>query len=281
MPANSRSPRWLLPLWLASCCLILPAQVHRVDPDKTVTLEIAGATAAYSLDSFLVDARAANGIVLVSGIHPGTTHVVVVTPSGVQSFEFLVTTPPPIYPAGFVMPVGSADQQQTGSYEGRYYSSPSQVQNQFDFMKANGDDWTRVHLVTTNLLGPLEQGLPRAALSSASYEIYTPQRDITLLDRYVDESQLTITGSIVRGFHMTDDNWFVHAGYTSVVMFDGLFLPLQPELVVGGGYRYLVTDNSSLTGSFYHIQIPSSDPLGRSGNVVDLRYKYSRGRATG
>jgi hypothetical protein len=111
-------------------------------------------------------------------------------------------------------------------------------------------------------------------LSSASYEIYKPERDITLLDRFVDESQLTINGSIIRGFHMTDDGWFVHAGYTSVVMFDGLFLPLHPELVVGGGYRYQLTDNTSLTGSFYRIQIPTSDPMGRTGNVGDLRYKY-------
>jgi hypothetical protein len=53
---------------------MLPAQVHKVDPDKTVTLEVAGATAAYSLDSFLADATAANGIVLVTGVHPGSTH---------------------------------------------------------------------------------------------------------------------------------------------------------------------------------------------------------------
>jgi Carboxypeptidase regulatory-like domain len=253
---------------------MLPAQVHKVDPEKTITFEVAGATAAYSVDSTLAEASANNGIVSVIGIYPGTTHVIVITPSGVQTFEFLVTTPPPIYPRGFVMPAAFADSGQSGSYEGRYYSSPAQIQSQFDFMKVSGDNWTHFHLVETNLLGPLGLGLSRAALSSATYEVFTPRRDITVLDKFVDESQLTINGSIVRGFHMTDGNWFVHGGYTSVATFDGLFLPLQPELVVGGGYRYPVTENTSITGSFYRIDIRASDLLGRSGNVGDLRYKY-------
>ena len=250
------------------------AQVHKVAPEKTVTFEVPGATAAYSLDSSLADASASNGVVSVVGINPGTTHVVVVAPSGIQTFDFLVTTPPPVYPTGFVMPVAFTEMGQTGYYEGRYYSSPSQIQNQFDFLKTQGANWTHVHLVETNLLGPVDPALSRVALSSASYEIFTPQRDITLLDKYVDESQLTINGEIVRGFHMTDGNWLVHAGYTSVATFDGLFLPLQPELIAGGGYRYPLTENSSITGSFYHVDVRASDLRGRSGNIGDLRYKY-------
>ena len=275
MPGNSQFPtKWLLPLWLASCCLMLRAQVHKVDPQKTITFEVAGGTAAYSLDSLLAEATASNGVVSVTGIAPGNTHVVVVTPSGIQTFEFLVTTPPPYYPPGWIPPVSFGDINQTGYYEGRYYSSPSQIQNQFDFLKVLGDNRTHVHLVETDFLGTLDPRLSRVAISSASYQITTAQRDITLLDKYLDESQLTINGSIVRGFHMTDGNWFVHAGYTSVVTFDGLFLPLQPELVVGGGYRYPLTENSSITGSFYHLEIRPSDLLGRSGNIGDVRYQY-------
>ncbi len=267
--------KWLSPLWLVSCCLLLPAQVHKVDPKKTITFELPGATAAYSLDSFLADATADNGLVSVTGNQPGTTHVMVVTPSGVQTFEILITTPPPNYPPGFVMPVNGPEVGESGYYEGRYYSSPAQIQNQVDFTKVHGEDRTHVHIVETTLVGPLEPGQPRFALSSATYQIVTPRRDITLFDKYVDESQLTINGSIVRGFHMLQDNWFVHAGYTSVATFEGLFLPVQPELVVGGGYRQPLTANSSITGSFYQIQVPASDLLGRSGSIGDLKYKYS------
>jgi hypothetical protein len=267
--------RWLAPVWLVSCCLLLPAQVHRVDPQKTITFEVAGATAAYSLDEALAEATAENGLVSVTGKQPGTTHIVMITPSGVQTLEVLVTTPPPHYPPGFVMPVNFSELAQSGYYEGRYYSSPAQIQNQLDFLKIHGDDRTHVHLVETNLVGPLERGQPRVALSSASYQFVTPRREITLIDKYVDESQLTINGSIVRGFHMEQDNWFVHAGYTTVAAFQGLFLPIQPELVLGGGYRYTLTENSSITASFYHMRIPASDLIGHSGSVGTVSYKYA------
>jgi hypothetical protein len=254
---------------------MLPAQVHRVDPQKTITIEVAGATAAYSLDASLAEATADNGLVSVTGNQPGPTHVVAITPAGVQTLEVLVTTPPPHYPPGFVMPVSVAEMAQSGYYEGRYYSSPAQIQNQLDFLKIHGDDRTHVHLVETNLVGPLARGQPRIALSSASYQIVTPRRDITLFDQYVDESPLTLNGSIVRGFHIRQDNWFVHAGYTTVAAFQGLFLPTQPELVAGGGYRRAFTANSSITASFYHVQIPASDLIGHSGSIGTVSYKYS------
>src|SRR5437762_1407082 len=139
------STKWLARVCLVSCCLTLPAQVHRVDPQKTITFEVAGATAAYSLDEFLADATADNGVVSVTGKQPGTTHIVVVTSAGGQTFEVLVTTPPPHYPPGFVMPVSAAQLAQSGYYEQRYYSSPAQFQNQVDFLKINDDDRTHVH----------------------------------------------------------------------------------------------------------------------------------------
>jgi len=56
-------------------------------------------------------------MVSVEGKQPGTTHVVVITTLGVQTFEVLVTTPPPHYPPGFVMPVNVAELAQNGYYE--------------------------------------------------------------------------------------------------------------------------------------------------------------------
>jgi len=276
VPGNSIFPnKSPATLWLVSCCFLLSAQIHKVDPKKTVAFEVPGATAAYSMDAFFAEATAENGLVSIQGNNPGTTHVMVVTPAGVQTFEVLVTQPPPQYPAGFVMPVSATERGESGYIEGRYYSSPAQVQTQLDFLRIQGDDWTHVHVVETDLIGQLDQGQPRVALSSASYEVATPLRDIAIFDKYFDESPITINGSIVRGFHMTQDNWFVHAGYTSVATFDSLFLPFQPELVAGGGYRYPLTTYSSLTGSLYDIRIPGSDQLGRSGIIGDLKYRYS------
>jgi Carboxypeptidase regulatory-like domain len=268
-----RNSAWAL-LCLVLCCLLLPGQVYKVDPDKTITFPVDGASAAYTLDGFFAEASAENGVVSVEGKVAGDTHVVVVTPAGTQTFEILVNLMPPIFPPGFVAPTSGPEPAQSGYYEGRFYSYPAEIQNQIDFLKVNGDNWTHMHVVETNLLGAVEEGQSRVALSSATYEVATADRDITLLDKYVDESQLTINGSIIRGFHLMEGNWFGHVGYTSVATFDGLFLPVQPEFVAGGGYRYPLTENSSLTGSFYQIMIPFSDQSGHSGSIGDLRYHY-------
>ena len=279
MPGNSpfRNRRhtalWRAPLALFLCCLLLPGQVYKVDPHKSITFQVDGATAAYTLDEFFAEATAENGVVTVEGKVAGDTHVVVVTPSGAQTFEILVNLMPPVYPPGYVPPTTGAEPAQSGFYEGRYYSNPAEIQNQIDFMKIGGDNWTHFNVVETNLLGAVED-LPRVALSSATYEIATADRDITIFDKYLDESQLTINGSIIRGLHLREGNWFGHVGYTSVETFEGLFLPVQPEFVAGGGYRYPITENSSLTGSLYEVRVHASDRLGRSGTIGDVRYQY-------
>jgi hypothetical protein len=45
--------------------------------------------------------------------------------------------------------------------------------------------------------------------------------------------------------------------------------------MIEGGYRYSLSEHSSLTGSLYDFSVPSSDSVGRSGMVGLLTYKYS------
>ena len=275
MRGNSLFPnRWRVLLWVFPCCLVLPAQILTVDPQKNISFDVAGATAAYSLDASIAEASAENGRVSIAGIIPGKTHIVVISASDVQTFELLVTTPPPHYPPGFAMPIDGQEATQSGDHEARYISSPGQIQDQLDFVKIHGNDRTSVHIVETHLVGPIELGQPRTALSSLSYQVITPRRNITLVDQYVDESPLTLNGAIVRGFHMRQDNWFLHADYSSVFAFQGLFLPTQPELAAGGGYRHSLTESSSVVASYYHFQIPASDTIGHSGDVATLSYRY-------
>lgn len=190
MPENSlfrnhgRTALWRVPLALLLCCLLLPGQVYKVDPHKTITFPVDGATAAYTLDEFFAEAAAENGVVTVEGKVAGDTHVVVVTPSGNQTFEILVNLMPPVYPPGYVAPTSGAEPAQSGHYEGRYYSNPAEIQNQIDFMKINGDNWTHINVVETNLLGA-DQDLPRVALSSVTYEIATKNRGNNYLDKSV------------------------------------------------------------------------------------------------
>jgi hypothetical protein len=68
---------------------------------KTIEFPVAGATAAYSLDTNIVEASATNGLVAIAGKSPGSTSVVVVTAAGVQTIAVTVPVPPPTLPPGF------------------------------------------------------------------------------------------------------------------------------------------------------------------------------------
>src|SRR5579863_2876240 len=91
---------------------------------KRIEIPVAGATAAYSLDSSIVEATATNGTVTIDGTGPGSTNVVVVTATGIQTLPVVVPQPPPSYPPGFVPPGGEGSTGERGSYEFRYSSNP-------------------------------------------------------------------------------------------------------------------------------------------------------------
>src|SRR5579863_6972301 len=120
--------RRLIAFWLFIPFVVLQAQTYRVESLKTITVEVPGATAAYSLDTTFADATAENGKVTISGKIHGTTHVVVVTPSGAQPLEVQVTDPPIKYPPGFINPLMFQAGVQNGYYETGYNSSAGLLQ---------------------------------------------------------------------------------------------------------------------------------------------------------
>ena len=270
-------PSRLAPLWLVLICGALPGQTYRVESSHTITVDVPGATAAYALDATYADAAAQNGVVRITGKIHGTTHVVVVTPAGTQPFEVVVVDPPVKYPPGFLNAIEYGSEKENGFSESRYTSVPGQVQSQLDFSRRQEDTTIHTHVVATRMFGDLLADEARSQISSAYYEISTPDRDITILDKYLEESPLGIRGSILRGVHYSQDGWFLHAGYTSVAAFDGLFLPAKAEDAIEGGYQYTLTEHSSLTGTYYYFRVPSSDLVGQSGSVGLLTYDYSLG----
>src|SRR4029077_6507177 len=98
---------------------------------------------------------------------------------------------------------------------------------------------------------------------------------ITLLDQLMNNSPLTVEGSIVRGFHLRLGNLLFHAGYTSATTFENLILPSQKERVVGLGYRLSVGKGSLITPNIYYF--PGNQASGTSmqrGAVASLVYDY-------
>jgi hypothetical protein len=129
-----------------------PAQAPlSVGYQKVLQVQMPSATAAYSLDSNIVEASASGGFVEIVGKRPGTTNIVIVTPTGVQSLPVTVPAPPPVLPPGFEPPAREGGAAEHGSYEIRYNTNPGQITNSLTMQRNEGTSFERLQLVDANL----------------------------------------------------------------------------------------------------------------------------------
>ena len=239
---------------------------------KRIQLPIAGATAAYSLDSTVVDASAANGVVEVLGKAPGSTNIVVVTPAGVQTLAITVPVPPPVLPPGFEPPE-HMNAAETGNYEFRYNSDPAQITNSVELKRTEGKSFTRMQVVNANLFSANGSG-SAVSFPFVSYQIRRSETDMTLIDKNVGNTPLTLDGFIVRGFHLRQGPWEFHGGFSSIATFQGLFLATDREYSAGVSRLFKLDDDNSLQANAYYFQNPENQRLVSSnGAVASLAYR--------
>jgi hypothetical protein len=239
---------------------------------KTLQLPIAGATAAYSLDSNIVDATAANGIVEIVGKGPGSTNIVVVTPAGAQTLAVTVPVPPPILPPGFEPPERQGTGE-NGTYEFRYNSDPSQITNSIELKRTQGKSFTRMQVVNANLFSA-NSATSVVGFPFLAYQISRPATDVTFVDKVVGLSPLTLDGFMVRGFHLRQGDWEFHGGFTSIATFQGLFLTTDREYTAGVSRLFHIDDRNSLEANAYYFQNPPSQrAFSSNGGVGSLVYR--------
>lgn len=243
------------------------AQTVALDYQQVATRAIAGATAALSLDPSRVGASAQNGVLTLVGRGPGATNVIVVVGERTETLLVVVGEPPTIVPRGMWSAGGRHDA--SGLYEVRYGSDPGMLQGHLRLSRREGERFTELSVGSAATMGN-SVGSP-FSVPLASYTVRTPDREITLFDRAVTNSSLTISRSNIRGLHWTQGPWRVHAGYSFFGNFEHLLLPTSKEAVVGAGYRYRLTPRSSLTPHLYYFDVASDRR--RSGLLGSLRYE--------
>ena len=239
---------------------------------KRIQLPIAGATAAYSLDSTIAEASAASGAVEILGKSPGSTNIVVVTAAGVQTIGVTVPVPPPVLPPGFDPPERQGSGE-NGVYEFRYNSDPAQITNSIELKRTQGQSFTRMQVINANLFSAASStsvvGFPFLA-----YQISRPGSDITFIDKNLGNSPLTVDGYLVRGFHLRQGPWQFHGGFTSIATFQGLFLSTDREYTAGVSRLFHLDDSSSLEANAYYFQNPESQRrIAGNGAVASLVYR--------
>jgi hypothetical protein len=259
---------------LVICLLTAHAQSSpiSVSYQKRIDLPVPGATAAYSLDSTIVEAAAANGIVEILGKGPGSANIIVVTSAGVQTIAVTVPMPPPVLPPGFEPPERQGSGE-NGNYEVRYNSDPKQLSNSIDFKRTQGQSFTRMQIVNANLFSAGVSG-STVGFPFLAYEIGRPNSDITFLDKNLGNTPLTVDGFLVRGFHLREGPWEFHGGFTSIATFQGLFLATDREYTAGVSRLFELDKSNSLQANLYYFQNPDNQRLiASNGAVGSLAYR--------
>jgi cell division septation protein DedD len=237
---------------------------------ETATIEIAGATAAYTTNPLIADVSFAGaGKLTITGHSSGTTQLMVITASGTQAF--LITVAQPSLP--------SAARPETGvpvaRYEGRYSSSAERVQNSFDLV--TGGDQRRSEFQILHIRDlRASSGQQSDSIPSIFYRHTMPGREWTLLDEIVDVSRMTISNTQVRGVHLLQGPLELHAGYASTTMYDGFFLPSDRRWVAGAGYGFDF-NSTRWTPSVYSFFSEPAGSAARRGVVAALSAEHREG----
>lgn len=260
--------------FLLIACVAVQGQAPLiVGYQKHLEIPVSGATAAYSLDSGIAEASASNGVVEIIGKAPGSTNIVIVTQSGVQTLGVTVPVPPPSLPPGFEAPP-SEHQGESGSYEFRYNSDPGQITNSLEMKRSQGESFERFQVINANVFSA---GSSSSAVGFPylSYEISHAHRDLVFVDQTVTNSPLTLDGYMVRGFHLRQGDWLFHGGFTSIATFQGLFLTTDREYVVGGSRNFKLDERHSVEGNVFYFRNPDSLlNSGTNGVAATLAYRY-------
>ena len=265
--------------WITIASLVLLsglslAQNLKIEYRHSLRVPVTGASAAFALDPEIAEASASDGLVTITARQPGSTHVMVVASAGVQELVVEVPEPPVTYPEGFVPPPGEQELRQNGSYEIRFNSAPSQLYNNVNMSRTEGDRTLRMQLGNVNLFDRVGSSTP-VTFPTASYSITTPRREIWFLDQTVSGTPLTLDGAMVRGFHYRQGDWTFHGGVVSTASFQHVLLSTEDAATAGLGYRWRLSKNSALTPGIYYFHSPQNSAFNSgNGTVGSLYYQY-------
>lgn len=229
---------------------------------ETRHLQILGVTAAWAVDATIVDAAVTNGGVTLSGRSGGRTRVVVIGVTGENALDVIVEAPP----SAAKRTTGTAGSQTTADV--RYSSATREVQNNVTMTREEPGRRTQLDVRTIHQTARVNGDRPATSVPVVSYGIFTGKREITLFDRDVVHSPLTLSGTPLRGIHYLDDRWRVHAGYTAYAAYQSFLVPVRRELVAGAAYAFRTSARSTFT--------PGVFVYPGQGSIVSLLYDYKR-----
>lgn len=252
----------------AVVCLLAPLVARAADKpafamlvNETQTVRMLGVTAAWAIDPAIADAAAQHDGVVLSARAPGATKVIVISVTGQHTYDVTVTAR-----AGFGAPAAKP-RTSGGTAEVRYSSAVREIQNSVTLRREDPKQRTEVEVRTIHQAGDDRQaGRAQTSVATASVRLFRRGRELTLLDREVDHSPLTLASTPLRGIHYIDDHWRLHAGATAYATYRSFLVPVERQFVAGGGYAFRAGARSTITPSLFAIR--------GEGAVASLIYDY-------
>jgi cell division septation protein DedD len=241
---------------------------------ETVTIEIAGTTAAYAVDPVIADVTtAAGGRVTITGRSAGTTQIIAITATGTRAYLITIAAAVPhAAPTAALAtnaPVGRADI--------RYAGGAHQVQSAFDVFTTDGERRSQFHLLNVHYLTD-SFGRSTNAIPSIYYRTTSGRRTLTLFDDIIDLSPLTVRSTQVRGVHLIDGPLELHAGYAASTMYEDLFLPADKRWMASAGYG-IDRGRFRIIPSAYAFLSEPRGTAARRGAVASVATEYRDGDA--
>jgi cell division septation protein DedD len=230
--------------------------------NETRQLQMLGVTAAWAVDATVVDAAVTNRGVTLFGRNSGRTRVVVIGVTGENALEVVVEGKPTA-----AKPNAAVVGDQTIA-DVRYSSAMREVQNGVTMTRQDSNRRTQLDIRTIHQTSSVNRDRPKTSVPVVSYGIFTGKREITLFDRDVLHSPLTLSGTPLRGIHYLDDHWRVHAGYTAYATYQSFLVPVRRELVAGAAYSFHLSPRSTFT--------PGIFAYPGQGAIVSLLHDYKR-----
>jgi hypothetical protein len=241
--------------------------------DKTITVNMPGATSAYAVNPAIVEADIVGGAVQIRGVGAGVTNVVVLIGGAVTTVAVTVTgvlAPTELGVGG----VAGGRLSEGGSYVGSYTSQAGSVTNAFDLWQQQGPIFKQLLITEATFLSP-SAGEAGNGFPVLSYQISRPGERMVFLDDDVTISPLTFEESLVRGFHLQDGPWSFHVGASMVGVFESYFIPTNPQWMAGVTRMFKLSLSSTISANFYDI-VDARGLLGSTtgGLIGSVLYTY-------
>jgi hypothetical protein len=227
----------------------------------TRTVSMRGTTAAWAVDSTIVEVTVTGGSLTLRARGAGRTNVIVVHEGGQSSLEVTVEA------QERRASLADAIESERGTADLRYRSAAGEVQAAVSMVREDGKKRTEIEARTVHYTQRPAGERATTSIASASLRFFGAGRELTLLDRDVDHSPLTLSHVPIRGAHYLDDTWRLHAGVASYAAYGSFLIPVERELVAGAGYAIRTGPRSKVTpGVFF---------FSSEGAVASLLYEYS------